>query len=163
MGKIVLFAMDVDGTLTDGKIYMGNDGEAMKAFSIKDGQGIRLLQAASITPVIITARTSKIVENRARELDIEELYQGQGDKVDVLKILAGKYGVSPKQIAYIGDDLGDLEAVRFCGVTFCPSDAVPSIRSAVDHVLSCAGGDGAVREAVEIILENSAAGNHNEA
>ena len=152
MTKIRLFAMDVDGTITDGKIYMGNSGELMKAFCIKDGQGIRLLQAASITPVLITARESAIVANRAKELDITELYQGKRDKVAVLKQLTEKYHIQPAQIAYIGDDLGDLEAIRFCGVTFCPADAADRIKQEVDYILSQPGGHGAVREAVERLL-----------
>lgn len=153
--NVVLFAMDVDGTMTDGKIYMGNEGEVMKAFCIKDGQGIKLLQAASITPVIITARKSKIVENRAQELGITEIYQGKGDKVSVLQELVQKYHISPSQVAYIGDDLGDLDAIRFCGVTFCPKDAVSAIQQEVDHVLSQPGGHGAVREAAELLLNGN--------
>lgn len=144
--------MDVDGTMTDGKIYMGNDGELMKAFCIKDGQGIKLLQSASIIPAIITARESKIVSNRASELGITEVYQGKGDKVSVLKKLAKKYNIASDQIAYIGDDLGDLAAIRFCGVTFCPQDAITDIKNEVTHVLTRPGGHGAVREACEILI-----------
>ena len=152
MKDIRLFAMDVDGTLTDGKIYMGAAGELMKAFNIKDGQGIRLLQQAGIVVAIITARRSEIVENRAKELDIVEVYQSEGDKVKALRALCEKYGLTPAQTAFIGDDLGDLPALRFCGVGFCPSDAAKEVCETA-HVLATRGGEGAVREAAELLLE----------
>ena len=103
--KIKMLIMDVDGTLTDGKIYLGNDGEELKAFNVKDGLGINLLHREGIIPAIITGRKSEIVNIRARELRIEEVYQGVKDKLAVYKHLKEKYGL---QIAYVGDDLNDL-------------------------------------------------------
>ena len=145
--KIKLFVMDVDGTLTDGKIYMGENGEVMKAFNVKDGYAIaHMLPEMGIIPAIITGRKSKIVENRAKELGITELYQGVGDKLAQLKKVAEKYNASPEEIAYIGDDLNDLACIEYCGVTACPADAVEEVRQVVPFICKNNGGEGAVRE-----------------
>ena len=144
--------MDVDGTLTDGKIYMGENGEVMKAFNVKDGYAIaHMLPEMGIIPVIITGRKSKIVENRAKELGITELYQGVGDKLVQLKIVAEKYNATPEEIAYIGDDLNDLECIEFCGVTACPVDAVEKVKKTVNLVCNKKAGEGAVRDFIENI------------
>lgn len=150
--KIKLLVMDVDGTLTDGKIYMGENGEVMKAFNVKDGYAIaHMLPEMGIIPVIITGRKSKIVENRAKELGITELYQGVGDKLAQLKIVAEKYNATPEEIAYIGDDLNDLECIEFCGVTACPVDAVEKVKKTVNLVCNKKAGEGAVRDFIENI------------
>ena len=120
--------MDVDGTLTDGKIYMGNDGEIMKAFDIKDGCGIKdILPTLDIVPVIITARTSKILENRCKELSINELHQGIRNKFEKLQEICRTYNVTLKEVAYIGDDILDLQCMKPIkdagGVVACPADA----------------------------------------
>ena len=150
--KIKMLVMDVDGTLTDGKIYIGENGEIMKAFNVKDGYGIVSARKQGIVPVIITGRQSKIVEERAKELGIEELYQGVGDKVEVLKMIADKYEVSLDKVAYIGDDLNDLGCIEVCGLTGCPDDAIREVVDNVDYVCKCDGGCGAVREFVDYIL-----------
>ena len=150
--KIKLLVMDVDGTLTDGKIYMGENGEVMKAFNVKDGYAIaHMLPEMGIIPVIITGRKSKIVENRAKELGITELYQRVGNKLAQLKIVAEKYNATPEEIAYIGDDLNDLECIEFCGVTACPVDAVEKVKKTVNLVCNKKAGDGAVRDFIENI------------
>lgn len=154
--RIKLLVMDVDGTLTDGKIYMGEDGEVAKAFNIKDGYGIaNILPVYNIIPVIITGRKSLIVKKRADELGIEELYQGISDKLTQLKIIADNYNISPEEIAYIGDDLNDLECIEYSGVTASPSDAVTEIRARVDYVCQLNAGDGAVREFIDYIVKDS--------
>lgn len=154
--NIKLFVMDVDGTMTDGKIYMGPQGEAMKAFHVKDGYAIaHMLPELGITPVIITGRSSDIVAARARELGITELYQGVSDKLAQLKAVAVKYNAEPEEIAYIGDDLNDLACIRFCGMTACPADAVQSVLDAANYVCSHDGGNGAVREFIERIAAES--------
>lgn len=150
---IRILAMDVDGTLTDGKIYMGPDGEAMKAFNIKDGLGIHdLLLPAGIIPVIITGRKSRIVENRSRELGITEVHQGVSDKVQKLKELAGDLS----EAAYIGDDLNDLKCMQAVkaegGLTGCPADAAAEVRGLCDFVSEFRGGEGAVRDFIEWLL-----------
>lgn len=145
-----MLVMDVDGTLTDGHIYIGTEGEAMKAFHVQDGYGIvHILPKIGIVPVIITGRSSKIVEKRASELKIKHLYQGVADKLAKLKEIAADAGVVPEEIAYIGDDLNDLECIRYCGITACPADAVPKVKVAVNYVCKREGGRGAVREFIE--------------
>lgn len=147
---IKLLVMDVDGTLTDGRIYMGPAGEAMKAFDVKDGMAIaQMLPAMGVVPVIITGRSSEIVKRRAAELKITELYQGESDKLTRLKALAAAYGAAPAQIAYIGDDLNDLDCMAYCGVTGCPADAAAEVRARADYICSRDGGRGAVREFIE--------------
>ena len=144
--------MDVDGTLTDGKIYMGYNGEVMKAFNIKDGYAIaHMLPEKEIVPVIITGRKSKIVENRAKELGIIELYQGVDNKLAMLKKVAEKYNALPEEIAYIGDDLNDMECIEYCGFSACPADAIVEVRAKSDYVCKAIAGEGALREYVEII------------
>lgn len=152
--KIKMLVMDVDGTLTDGCIYIGPDGEAMKAFNCQDGYAIaQMLPRHGITPVIITGRNSRIVANRAAELKITYLYQGVADKLPKLKEVADELGAAREEIAYIGDDLNDLECLQYCGLTGCPADAVPGVREIVDFVSNRNGGRGAVREFVEYICD----------
>ena len=152
--KIKMLVMDVDGTLTDGCIYMGPDGEAMKAFNCQDGYGIaQILPKMGIVPVIITGRTSRILENRAAELKIGHLYQKVADKLSLLKSLAEEMGITREEIAYIGDDLNDLECMQYCGFSACPADAVSGVVGAVDYVCSRNGGRGAVRELIDFLQE----------
>lgn len=147
---IKLLVMDVDGTLTDGKIYMGSSGEVMKAFDVKDGYAIaHMLPEMGIIPVIITGRKSVIVENRARELGIKELHQGTPDKLETLKEIARKYDIFPNEIAYIGDDLNDLDCIEFVGCSACPADAADAVKREVDYVCQHPGGQGALREMAE--------------
>lgn len=153
--RIKLFAMDVDGTMTDGKLYIGPQGEVMKAFHVQDGGAIHLLRERGIITAILTARRSAIVENRARELSIDEVIQGKAEKAEALAHLCEKYCVEKENVAYIGDDIGDLEAMAFAGVSMCPHDAVPAVREAADVVLTSRGGNGAIREATEWILRSS--------
>ena len=150
---IKYLVMDVDGTLTDGKIYMGNDGEVMKAFSIKDGCGIHdILIPAGITPVIITGRKSKILENRCAEIGISEIHQGVTNKSE--EILSITKDLS--SVAYIGDDINDLPAMKPIknagGTIGCPADAAYAVKVLADYVSSKNGGDGAVRDFIEWIV-----------
>lgn len=145
--------MDVDGTLTDGKIYMGNDGEIMKAFDVKDGCGIHdIAVPAGLIPVIITGRESKILENRCKELGITKLYQGVADKVQRLKAIVPDFS----EVAYIGDDINDLPCMKEVrgagGIVGCPADAVKEVVDAATFVCTRKGGNGAVREFIEWIL-----------
>lgn len=146
---IKLLVMDVDGTLTDGKIYMSDKGELIKAFNIKDGYGITHLKEKGVVPAIITGRSSTILENRCNELGITELHQGVEDKVKKLYIVCEKYHITPKQVAYIGDDLNDLDCMRVCRYTAAPADAVEEVRKSVDFVCKHNGGEGAVREFID--------------
>ena len=151
--KIKMLVMDIDGTLTDGRIYVGAQGEVMKAFDVRDGYAIaHMLAPYGIVPVVITGRCSEIAVQRAKELKITELHQGVSDKLETLKAVAASYGVRAEEIAYIGDDLNDLTCIQFCGMTACPADAVQQVQEAVDYVCAHSGGRGAVREFVDRIL-----------
>ena len=151
--KIKLLIMDVDGTLTDGRIYVGAQGEVMKAFDVRDGYAIaHILPVRGIVPVIITGRSSEIVSQRAKELKITELYQGVSDKLSKLQEVAAKYDATPQEIASIGDDLNDLPCIQYCGVTAAPADAVPRVLEAVDYNCRHLGGRGAVREFIDYLL-----------
>lgn len=150
--SIKLLVMDVDGTLTDGRIYIGSQGEVMKAFDVRDGYAIaHILPELGITPVIITGRSSAIVEQRAKELKITELHQGIADKLAKLQEVAARFSASADEIAYIGDDLNDLACIEFCGLTACPHDAVGVITKQVDYVCTHDGGRGAVREYIDFL------------
>ena len=149
--------MDVDGTLTDGRIYMGKDGETMKAFNIKDGCGIHdLLPDANITPLIITGRQSKIVENRCREIGITHFYQGVSDKVTQLCAFLEEHNSTLQEVAYAGDDINDLACMRLVkkngGIIGAPSNACKQVKEVADFVSSFVGGDGAVRDFVEYLV-----------
>lgn len=150
--KIKMLIMDVDGTLTDGKIYLGNDGEELKAFNVKDGLGINLLHREGIIPAIITGRKSEIVNIRARELRIEEVYQGVKDKLAVYKHLKEKYGLQDEEIAYVGDDLNDLPIMEEVGISFTVRDGARTLQERCDYCASKNGGEGAVREIIDLIL-----------
>ena len=153
MMKIRFLVMDVDGTLTDGKIYMSGTGEIFKAFNIKDGYTIYTLDKIGITPIIITGRSSDIVARRAEELKIKECHQGVGDKLAKLNEVLAKYNGTLEETAYIGDDYNDLDCMRSCGVTGCPADAEDDVKSEVNYVCRTKAGDGALREFVKVIIK----------
>lgn len=163
-GKIKLLVMDVDGTLTDGKIYMGNDGELMKAFNIKDGYGIHdILIPAGIIPVIITGRESKILMNRCKEIGIIDIHQSIYNKIEKLSELLRTYSkkngtpYSYESVAYIGDDINDLPVMELIkasgGLVGCPADAVKKVVDTADFISTRNGGDGAVRDFIEFLTE----------
>jgi 3-deoxy-D-manno-octulosonate 8-phosphate phosphatase (KDO 8-P phosphatase) len=147
-----LLALDVDGVMTDGRIYYGNSGEELKAFNIKDGLGIKLLQAAGVKVAIITGRQSEIVSRRARELGIGDVVQGREDKHAALLELCGQHGLTVEECAYMGDDLPDLGAIVAAGLGMTVADASSAIKEAADWRSRYNGGCGAVREACEFIL-----------
>ncbi|MGN0414941.1 MAG: KdsC family phosphatase [Agathobacter sp.] len=150
--------MDVDGTLTDGKIYMGSDGEAFKAFDVKDGCGIKdILPLYGIKPVIITARESKMLEKRCKELSIEMLFQGERDKIGRLNFILEKTNSRLGDCAYIGDDILDIQCIipikEAGGKIGCPADAVKKVKDIADFISTKNGGDGAVREFIEWLVD----------
>ncbi|MCI8875922.1 MAG: HAD hydrolase family protein [Lachnospiraceae bacterium] len=151
--RIKIFVMDVDGTMTNGKIYMGKTGEIFKAFDIKDGYGIHeILPAHNVTTVILTGRFSDIVINRGKELAVDHILQNIKDKKNAIKELAKTLGCDTDEIAYIGDDIIDLDAMELCGAKGCPADAVTEIKAAADYVSCKKGGEGAVRDFIEWLL-----------
>ena len=148
--KIKAIIMDVDGTLTDGGIYLDSNGNEMKKFNVKDGYAIsKILPENDIIPIILTGRESEIVKLRCAELRIKYIIQGSKDKVkDMLNILK-KLSVSLEEAMYIGDDLNDLECMKLVGVRACPGDAVQDIKKISKYVATSNGGYGAVREIIE--------------
>lgn len=150
---IRLLALDVDGVLTDGRITYGNDGEELKSFNIKDGLGIKLLQRAGIEVSIITGRQSAIVARRAAELGIDTIIQGREDKLVALRELCRERGLELTACAYMGDDLPDLAAIQAAAIGLTVADACAAVAAAADWQSGFAGGNGAVREACEMLLE----------
>lgn len=150
--QLKLLALDVDGVLTDGRIYYDSAGRELKAFNIRDGLGIKLLQRDGIDVAIITGRQSPMVTRRATELGISQVIQGREDKLSALESLCADNKVTLTECAYMGDDLPDLAAIRAAGLGLTVSDAAQSVRDAADWVASLPGGAGAVREACEMIL-----------
>ena len=159
MTRLEYLIMDVDGTLTDGKIYMSNTGELMKAFNIKDGAGIHdILIPAGITPVIITGRTSEIVLNRCKELGVTEVHQGVSNKIEkLITVIGGEDKLNT--VAYIGDDINDLSCMKPVkeagGLVGCPADAVQKVKDIADYVAPHNGGDGAVRDFIEWLVDKA--------
>ena len=151
--EIRLFATDVDGVLTDAGMYYAESGDEWKKFNTRDGMGLKLLQRAGIITAIVTQERTKLVARRAEKLAIPELHQGVMDKLTVIREMAARHGLSLKQVAYIGDDINDLEALKEVGFSATPADGMPKIAAAVDYVCQKKGGEGAVREIVEMILD----------
>jgi 3-deoxy-D-manno-octulosonate 8-phosphate phosphatase (KDO 8-P phosphatase) len=149
---IKLLILDVDGVLTDGRIYLGVS-EEIKAYHVHDGLGVTLAQTAGIITAIITGRKSESVSRRAQELHIDHLIQGRPDKLQAATELATSLGLSLQDVCYIGDDLIDLAIMSCCRLACCPADARAEIRTIADLVSGYDGGRGAVREIVEEILK----------
>ena len=150
---INLILLDVDCTLTDGGIYRGNKGEELKKFNVKDGYIIVNSQKVGIDFGIITGRESELVKIRSEELKIKYLYQGISDKTLFLEEIIEKSLLNKDEIAYMGDDLNDLNIMKKVGLKGAPQDAVPEVKEVADFVSSKNGGDGAVREFTEFILK----------
>lgn len=153
MREIKWLLLDVDGTLTDGKIYYGNEGEELKAFSVKDGLALRVWKMLGKKIAIITGRESKIVERRARELGVDEVFMGVKNKGEIVEFLQNKYSLVKEELACVGDDLNDLPMFAKCALSFAPKDSIKAIQDRAMYVLCAKGGEGAVREAVEIMLK----------
>ncbi len=147
--KVKFFILDVDGVMSDGKIIISNDGNESKHFDVKDGLALVLLKKAGIRVGIITGKSSNIVETRFRALGVEDIYQGQKNKIDAFNELKQKYQLENEQIAYMGDDLPDLTLMDKVGFSAAPLDANALILPYVDYHCTKAGGQGALRECVE--------------
>lgn len=152
-GKIEMIVLDNDGVLTDGKVWVNSNGQESKAYNIRDGFGVILGRMAGITFAIITGIKSKIVESRAERLRIEEVHEGLTEKAEILERIARKYKLNLDQVAYMGDDFIDLRAMKISGLGAAPANAHPDVRIAADWVSSFDGGNGAVRELVELVLK----------
>ncbi len=155
--KIRALFLDVDGVLTDGRIYLDGRGNELKVFNTKDGHGLRKAAAAGIAICWISGRSSPATARRARELGVRLCYQGVGDKRARLEAVRRKLGLARAETAAIGDDEPDIPMFEATGFSACPADAVTAARRAADVVLKSRGGDGAVRELVELILKRNGA------
>ncbi|NLD67701.1 MAG: HAD hydrolase family protein [Limnobacter sp.] len=151
---IRLLALDVDGTLTDGRIHIGPQGEAMKSFSVRDGFGLTLLREAGIRLAVITARRSSIVEHRAAELKFDEVLQGVGDKASALAQLCTAAGIALDEAGFVGDDWPDLPAMLSAGFAASVADAPAEVRARAHWVSCLPAGRGAVRELAEFVLRS---------
>ncbi|HYF57762.1 MAG TPA: HAD-IIIA family hydrolase [Burkholderiaceae bacterium] len=147
-----LMAFDVDGTLTDGSILVGPDGESHKRFSVRDGLGLVLLREAGIRVALVTGRSSRIVEQRARELRIDVVLQGVADKAQAMRELCAQAGLDPAQAGFMGDDWPDLPAMRLAGFAAAVPDAAPEVLRAAHWTARAPAGAGAVRELAEHLL-----------
>lgn len=152
LARIKLLILDVDGVLTDGKIYLGDHGEELKSFHVRDGSALVRGQKEGLKVALISGRSSSSVERRARELGISEVYQGVCDKLPIVEELMARYSCREEETAYIGDDLTDLPVFRRVGFAITVADAHPAAVKAADYQTTCRGGEGAVMEVIELIL-----------
>jgi YrbI family 3-deoxy-D-manno-octulosonate 8-phosphate phosphatase len=150
--RIRLFATDVDGVLTDAGMYYTESGDELKKFNTRDGMGIKLLQRAGLITALITQEETKLVARRGERLAIPEVHQRVFDKLSRLKDIAASYQIPLQEVAYMGDDVNDLETLQVVGFSATPADGIASVRKKVDYVCRYKGGEGAVREVVDMIL-----------
>jgi len=151
---IKMFLCDCDGTLTDSGMYYSENGEQLKKFNTRDGVGLRLLKEHGIITGIITGENSEIVKKRAEKLGVDEIFIGVVDKLSEIKSLCKKHKISISEVAYVGDDLNDVEAIKNVGFGCCTNDAALAIKSVAQYIAITKGGKGAVREVADYILSN---------
>jgi len=156
---IKLIILDVDGVLTDGSLILGDSGEEFKVFSVRDGLGIALAISAGITVAFLSGRYSQTVASRAKDLRVEEVYQGVSNKLAVYESLLKKYSLQDKEVCYVGDDLSDIPPLKRAGLSYVVADAVEEARRAAKRVTNNPGGRGAIREVIDSILKSSGAWN----
>lgn len=150
--KIKLLICDVDGVFSDGRIYLSNSGEELKAFHTRDGYGVRSLLTSGFNLAVITGRQSKIVENRMTALGVTHIYQGVDNKFEPYESLLELYQVTSDEVAYIGDDMVDLPVMQTVGLAVCVADGHPYVRQHAHFVTSLNGGHGALRELTDLLL-----------
>lgn len=151
--KVRLVIFDVDGVLTDGCLFVGDDGQEYKAFSSLDGHGMKMLKSSGVELAIITGRTSRVVALRAHNLGISHLHQGVEDKLATFRQLIDTLQLTPDQCAFMGDDVVDLPVMRRCGLALCVPAAPPLVKQHAHYVTTLPGGRGAAREACELIMQ----------
>lgn len=151
--KIKILMLDVDGVMTDGRVIMDDDGRQLKNFNVRDGHGLKMIQRYGIDVVILTGRKSEVVNHRAKDLGIKEVYQGALDKKEVFEKILKKNDLTADFVAYMGDDVIDIPVLRQVGFSAAPADAEDVVKKSVDYVTEKKGGNGAVRELCEIILQ----------
>lgn len=149
--RIKLLICDVDGVFSDGRIYLGNNQEELKAFHTRDGYGVKALINSGLPVAIITGRQSTIVEQRMTSLKVKDIYQGQEDKIAAFEALLNKYNITEQETAYIGDDLGDWPVLQRVGLSICVNDAHPWLKKHCRYTTHLCGGFGAVREVTDLL------------
>lgn len=152
--KVKLFILDVDGVMTDGKIYYGNFGDELKAFDVKDGFGVVLMGRAGIETVIITAKKSKIVRFRAKDMGVKRVYENSSNKLKIFNKLLKKYRIKSEETCYIGDDLLDVPVLKEAGLSVTVPQAVDEVKGVVSYTTKANAGSGAIREVCELILRS---------
>ncbi len=152
--QIELVIFDVDGVFSDGRIYLSNSGEELKAFHTRDGFGVKALLNAGLELAVITGRKSTLLENRMSALGVTRVYQGVDNKVVAYKELLQQLNLKPQQVAYIGDDMVDLPVMKQVGFSVCVADGHPYVKQNVDLITYTQGGFGAVRELADLILQS---------
>lgn len=151
--NIKLFICDIDGVFSDGRIYLGNNGEELKAFHTKDGYGIKALGASGVDVAVITGRQSNIVQTRMTALNVKHIVQGEENKLPALKKILATLNLTPDQVAYIGDDMPDYECMAYVGLSIAVNDAHPQILQLAHYTTFTRGGFGAVREVCDLIMQ----------
>jgi len=151
--KIKMLILDVDGVMTDGKIIMDSEGRELKNFNVRDGHGLITIQRHGIQVAILTGRTSDVVEHRARDLNIKEVYQGALNKKEIFEQILKKNNLLPVNTAFMGDDIVDIPVLKQVGFSVAVADAADVVKKCVNYVTKNNGGQGAVREICELILE----------
>ena len=151
--NLKLLVCDIDGVFSDGRIYLGNDGEELKAFHTRDGYGIKALINSGIEVAVITGRDSAIVKNRMTALNVKHIIQGQENKADAMADLCQKLGLSPEQVAAIGDDMPDLGMYKNAETKIAVKDAHPAVTREANWITTKPGGYGAVREVCDVIMQ----------
>ncbi|GAB6041746.1 3-deoxy-manno-octulosonate-8-phosphatase KdsC [Endothiovibrio diazotrophicus] len=151
--KVKLVIFDVDGVLTDGSLFYGDDGQEYKAFNSRDGHGMKMLQAGGVKVGIITGRTSKVVSHRMENLGVAHVHQGQLDKVPAFEQMITELGVAAEEVAYVGDDVVDLPVMRRVGLAIAVADAHPLVKEHAHWSAPHGGGRGAARDVCELILK----------
>lgn len=151
--RIRLVIFDVDGVLTDGSLFLGDDGQEYKAFNSRDGHGMKMLQSNGVEIAIITGRSSQVVSHRMASLGIEHVYQGARDKAPAYVELRDKLGLNDAQVAYVGDDVVDLPVMRRVGLAIAVQDAHTLVKKHAHWQTPSRGGRGAARDVCELLLE----------
>lgn len=151
--RIRFLILDVDGVLTDGGIIFDEDGRETKRFDVRDGHGMKMLMRCDVEIILLTGRKSKVVEHRARDLDISQVYQGVWNKLEVFEEILRNNNLTGQEVAFVGDDVVDVPVLRRVGVSFAVADAVEEVKKVVHYISENPGGKGAVREICEIIMK----------
>ncbi len=150
--NIRIMLTDVDGVLTDGGMYYDQRGDIMKKFHTRDGMGVTLMKKHEIPTIIITKERTQMVKQWAKRMKIEKLYDGIIKKDKILEKICKKYEVKPNEVAYIGDDVNDIDLLKIVGLSICPNDAIKEVKNNCDYICKIKGGEGVLREIADIII-----------